>query len=175
MCCGLIVALRKESVDRNIFACYTIDNERVALRKESVDRNAYGRINDISRLMSLSARRAWIEIRTFRLPRSATVSLSARRAWIEILYSIVWESQVLVALRKESVDRNFYLLSIRGVDNPSLSARRAWIEIIRQRPNGRWEAVALRKESVDRNYIQEGTKNGQNRSLSARRAWIEIN
>ena len=34
----------------------------VALRKESVDRNAkyaYGRINDIS---SLSARRAWIEI-----------------------------------------------------------------------------------------------------------------
>ena len=27
-----------------------------------MDRNAYGRINDISRLMSLSARRAWIEI-----------------------------------------------------------------------------------------------------------------
>ena len=34
------VALRKESVDRNTFISYTIDNEsRVALRKESVDRN----------------------------------------------------------------------------------------------------------------------------------------
>ena len=37
---ALAVALRKESVDRNIFVCYTIDNER----------------------RSLSARRAWIEI-----------------------------------------------------------------------------------------------------------------
>ena len=34
------VALRKESVDRNTFNSYTIDNKsRVALRKESVDRN----------------------------------------------------------------------------------------------------------------------------------------
>ena len=57
------VALRKESVDRN---CLPYRNRLpsipVALRKESVDRNAYGRINDISRLMSLSARRAWIEM-----------------------------------------------------------------------------------------------------------------
>ena len=58
----------------------------VALRKESVDRNAYGRINDISRLMSLSARRAWIEI-----DFSGT-------AWV----------QEFVALRKESVDRNYW-------------------------------------------------------------------
>ena len=36
----LLVALRKESVDRNTIISYTIDNERkVALRKESVDRN----------------------------------------------------------------------------------------------------------------------------------------
>ena len=45
----------------------------VALRKESVDRNLqpFGVIPlDAS---SLSARRAWIEIRIFRLPRSATV------------------------------------------------------------------------------------------------------
>ena len=44
----------------------------------------YGRINDISRLMSLSARRAWIEIAVF-----------GGFADIQI-----------VALRKESVDRN---------------------------------------------------------------------
>ena len=33
------VALRKESVDRNIFALLTVLNLLVALRKESVDRN----------------------------------------------------------------------------------------------------------------------------------------
>ena len=58
-------------------------------------------------MASLSARRAWIEIwdaqgRT--LP--AGVSLSARRAWIEIRRSYVQVRQSLVALRKESVDRN---------------------------------------------------------------------
>ena len=38
---AIMVALRKESVDRNIFINYTIDNKsRVALRKESVDRNS---------------------------------------------------------------------------------------------------------------------------------------
>ena len=77
----------------------------VALRKESVDRNAaavclpaYGR--------SLSARRAWIEIfdtlsGTFRLS-----SLSARRAWIEIYLIQFRNFAMCVALRKESVDRN---------------------------------------------------------------------
>ena len=34
----------------------------VALRKESVDRNAGGVVGIIGRLLSLSARRAWIEI-----------------------------------------------------------------------------------------------------------------
>ena len=34
--------------------------------------------------MSLSARRAWIEIMRDYRPGSATESLSARRAWIEI-------------------------------------------------------------------------------------------
>ena len=69
-----VVALRKESVDRNsamqiviivvrtslsarrawieIWGNYIVIkmSDNVALRKESVDRNAYGRINDISRL-----------------------------------------------------------------------------------------------------------------------------
>ena len=56
---------------------------------------------------SLSARRAWIEI-------SRTVgriylrwSLSARRAWIEINLMIHHAKKKTVALRKESVDRNY--------------------------------------------------------------------
>ena len=56
------VALRKESVDRN---CY-LDNieitQAVALRKESVDRNLVGCIDRTIDIMSLSARRAWIEM-----------------------------------------------------------------------------------------------------------------
>ena len=35
----------------------------VALRKESVDRNFFGKRNSNLTVMSLSARRAWIEIR----------------------------------------------------------------------------------------------------------------
>ena len=58
----LPVALRKESVDRNskttIFALFV----EVALRKESVDRNPSALIDTTCNNMSLSARRAWIEI-----------------------------------------------------------------------------------------------------------------
>ena len=58
-------------------------------------------------MKSLSARRAWIEI----LPRDAdgaylVKSLSARRAWIEMLYGLYDTYAKVVALRKESVDRN---------------------------------------------------------------------
>ena len=56
----------------------------VALRKESVDRNKALGLLGWLRVLSLSARRAWIEISYF--CRSATYSA--------------------VALRKESVDRN---------------------------------------------------------------------
>ena len=58
----------------------------------------------------------------------------------------------MVALRKESVDRNVSDERISPSMTKSLSARRAWIEI-----GPRWRGpvsllVALRKESVDRNY-----------------------
>ena len=59
----LNVALRKESVDRNeVIKIYKILDFAVALRKESVDRNTYyiGRFSICC--LSLSARRAWIEI-----------------------------------------------------------------------------------------------------------------
>ena len=57
------VALRKESVDRNIKedVSYNI-KETVALRKESVDRNMDGYKFVYRLATSLSARRAWIEI-----------------------------------------------------------------------------------------------------------------
>ena len=59
----LLVALRKESVDRNDkISAIRITRERVALRKESVDRNFFAVSLNYKEVLSLSARRAWIEI-----------------------------------------------------------------------------------------------------------------
>ena len=57
-----LVALRKESVDRNNQTWWVDIHTSVALRKESVDRNGM-EIDGVSYdVWSLSARRAWIEI-----------------------------------------------------------------------------------------------------------------
>ena len=58
-----IVALRKESVDRNSHSLNLPSRPIVALRKESVDRNLVAPVLAVGRARSLSARRAWIEIR----------------------------------------------------------------------------------------------------------------
>ena len=81
----------------------------VALRKESVDRNS-------------------TKLANF---RACIMSLSARRAWIEIVYPGTWSGSILVALRKESVDRNYIIKITETAPRRSLSARRAWIEISR--------------------------------------------
>ena len=60
----------------------------------------------------------------------------------------IWQ---LVALRKESVDRNYKAIKTYDDSGKSLSARRAWIEIDGRRHDCRAGSVALRKESVDRN------------------------
>ena len=57
-----MVALRKESVDRNCVGFCLGAKADVALRKESVDRNFYYADKDADWVRSLSARRAWIEI-----------------------------------------------------------------------------------------------------------------
>ena len=57
----------------------------------------------------------------------------------------------IVALRKESVDRNVDTTTSCGAPVRSLSARRAWIEIFKLYLGGEQNKVALRKESVDRN------------------------
>ena len=59
--------------------------EDVALRKESVDRNC--------------------DLEPIKNPEA--VSLSARRAWIEMLMQCQAKKYSGVALRKESVDRNW--------------------------------------------------------------------
>ena len=123
-------------------------------------------------------------------------SLSARRAWIEILTDDVSTGGKIVALRKESVDRNSIVSVNIRVYTMSLSARRAWIEILTDDVSTGGKIVALRKESVDRNpgkfvwlagLIVALRKESVDRnlwwgvrkavgslSLSARRAWIEI-
>ena len=78
------VALRKESVDRNLDPLGQATVACVALRKESVDRNLPEKFAHTGHEMSLSARRAWIEIPAWQGDGSPPA----------------------VALRKESVDRN---------------------------------------------------------------------
>ena len=70
----------------------------------------------------------------------------------------------VVALRKESVDRNLAGCHFVDLGQKSLSARRAWIEIHIFRSPRSGIAVALRKESVDRNTLQnfiDPLKNGR--------------
>ena len=126
------VALRKESVDRNLYLSSFVLASLVALRKESVDRNNVIRPAIDVFLASLSARRAWIEM-TFSdgVVSGSGESLSARRAWIEMHKYHTAERERAVALRKESVDRNCE----GGVS-------------FEKNHN-----VALRKESVDRNML----------------------
>ena len=57
----------------------------------------------------------------------------------------------MVALRKESVDRNKDINGRADNVKRSLSARRAWIEIAVLQLIPLSDPVALRKESVDRN------------------------
>ena len=87
-----------------------LDGRFVALRKESVDRNTMRRDFKALGLLSLSARRAWIEINRGR-------GRGRRHC---------------VALRKESVDRNRDSRNSQNINRGSLSARRAWIEIMIQ-------------------------------------------
>ena len=122
----------------------------VALRKESVDRNVDTPFAADRSGWSLSARRAWIEIVDDALEREVLQSLSARRAWIEIHdgYSNPIYSQV--ALRKESVDRNLWVLL--GFFGFCVALRKESVDRnLAAMSSMLSDAVALRKESVDRN------------------------
>ena len=89
------VALRKESVDRNSDGVVSGSADYVALRKESVDRNIIATM----------------------IQTGLGLSLSARRAWIEILDAVSCPLFFSVALRKESVDRNWKLLEMHTMEH----------------------------------------------------------
>ena len=78
------VALRKESVDRNLLTSGDVTAPSVALRKESVDRNWIWRSTKIS-VPSVALRKESVD-------RNASTCF--------------WRPWQWVALRKESVDRN---------------------------------------------------------------------
>ena len=63
--------------------------------------------------------------------------------------------KVVVALRKESVDRNISEDVSYSIIVKSLSARRAWIEMGLRLMACLMTYVALRKESVDRNVSSD--------------------
>ena len=128
----------------------------------------------------------------------ALESLSARRAWIEISKSWLTSSVKMVALRKESVDRNIQQASVTPSAAQSLSARRAWIEIVivqliqsRSAPSlsarRAWIEimlleipfydmnVALRKESVDRNTLPENPMISVNEIVALRKESVDRN
>ena len=105
--CTFAVALRKESVDRNLILPLSGLLCCVALRKESVDRNV--RIMSVLNGLKVALRKESVD-------RNSTYVIRLPRCQ--------------VALRKESVDRNFHLLFKNQIFIQSLSARRAWIEIL---------------------------------------------
>ena len=103
------------------------------------------------------------------------LSLSARRAWIEITQRRDFRRLGLVALRKESVDRNVNLRVLDGSKSSSLSARRAWIEIaaIDSAPLVNGGSLSARRAWIEMSKIIL-TQERLTASLSARRAWIEM-
>ena len=81
--------------------------------------------------------------------------------------------ELYVALRKESVDRNF--AGLAALRRCLVALRKESVD--RNIPVIAWERaaeVALRKESVDRNIEGKSLNVKSRASLSARRAWIEI-
>ena len=93
--------------------------DKVALRKESVDRNYKERPGQKARPKSLSARRAWIEMKSS-IEEVSKYVVALRKESVDrndvLAVAAVLE---LVALRKESVDRNH----IRHTTSPRPSSR----------------------------------------------------
>ena len=125
-------------MDRNTACAKLASLASVALRKESVDRNHFCRFHQQIVNVSLSARRAWIEI-NIACATGFSASVALRKESVDRNSNIAKKVLTsMVALRKESVDRNFDAVQIVIV-----------------------VVVALRKESVDRNVnlrVVDGSK-----------------
>ena len=81
--------------------------------------------------MSLSSRRAWIEIESIQQSFNTMVSLSSRRAWIEI--DEHWVRFEMMLSRSPHGERGlkFSCIVFELAVLMSLSSRRAWIEIFK--------------------------------------------
>ena len=103
----------------------------VALRKESVDRNIATDAGKRTKKASLSARRAWIEMVHVDVASSVRLQVALRKESVDrnMLWSVLSFWFMSVALRKESVDRNNHRQHQAPHLSGSLSARRAWIEM----------------------------------------------
>ena len=78
-------------------------------------------------------------------------SLSVRRAWIEIRMALFPAPPTMVALRKESVDRNNVAKCKKTIKQVALRKESVDRNIWPVAYDATGHAVALRKESVDRN------------------------
>ena len=146
----------------------------VALRKESVDRNLIGGVNRVIDIVSLSARRAWIEIE-ITLQTVLLVSVALRKESVDRNARLkLLAIPLLVALRKESVDRNRVSTTIITICIAVALRKESVDRNIFMLPLALISPVALRKESVDRNRVSTTIITICIASLSARRAWIEI-
>ena len=146
--------------------------------------------------LSLSSRRAWIEIATFALRKRFIRSLSSRRAWIEIVGEVGAGGDELG--RSPHGERGLKSAGRHELLAPSesLSSRRAWIEIrpavsaclssVSRSPHGErgLKCVETSLSRVLRSRSPHGERGLKShpphqtkpniRSLSSRRAWIEI-
>ena len=101
-------------------------------------------------------------------------SLSARRAWIEMFLLAVMLCLLIVALRKESVDRNIQFRKLLYPGRTVALRKESVDRNFHIRYTASALPVALRKESVDRNNGPAPLTSRAETSLSARRAWIEM-
>ena len=95
-------------MDRNTKIIRQVVALSVALRKESVDRNIVALHDLIKCTGSLSARRAWIEIKTGKTHR-IYLPVALRKESVDRNFMGCPRAHLArgVALRKESVDRNY--------------------------------------------------------------------
>ena len=124
-------------------------------------------------VVSLSLRRAWIEICCINIIDDSFRSLSLRRAWIEIART--WEPTRRPDGRSPYGERGLKsrLALHRPTARLSLSLRRAWIEItIRPFVIG-WPCRSPYGERGLK-YLDDADSPAAPTSLSLRRAWIEI-
>ena len=102
--------------------------------------------------LSLSARRAWIEINRAEIAKTSNaVALRKESVDRNCHHSLNLPSSPMVALRKESVDRNRSSIK-RAIGGIKVALRKESVDRNAKRLALSWAvSVALRKESVDRN------------------------